>query len=193
MARQDERGDFYALGQTIIYDIIMPFIEETSRKSSHQDEIFNILNGIDPKESDEKIWYAKELKKIARENPYRVQYMEKTKKTGKLCRFPPDTTYQTSFIKIFDLLEGCLTNSAINALKKVANLACNMISSTLEKRLTGEQIKEKWRAGSEAYIQEASIEDKENAKLSTDSQDENMAKRKADDPFASPNKRYRFI
>lgn len=183
---QDPRGDFRALSQTIIYDMLYLYIMDKSGESKNKDKIMEYARQLLHTKVDTTNLSDKDLVEMGTKYPYRSIFEQTTKKKSRVLIYPTEETYHLAFNQIFDLFEDCLEVAKCNALKKIALLACDMSSPTLSKRPNGDEIKNRLIATQEEYLLGKTDFNKENL------EPQKAKLKREEEPIALSNKRPRL-
>ena len=123
---QTKEGDIFALGITIIIDVLFQFITNISEKSNNKKNIHQIIEEIRPKSIFGPFTNEK-LKEYGETYPYRVMYRHATSlQEEKIILYPPLEEVKNSLMRACNLLKDCLNTTEITALSLLSTLSCKM-------------------------------------------------------------------
>lgn len=133
--RQNKEGDIYALGITIIYDLLIDFFLEKSSSSQNKAEINRYIDHLNPTSISGPLTDAK-IKNIGLENPHRAVYFHPFGKNtyDSIYIFPSLENCRKYLSSIIELSKDCFTSLERDILHKVSTLACHMQRKDLQRR-----------------------------------------------------------
>lgn len=137
---QTKEGDIFSLGLTIIYDVLIPYIEDLASSRKHENEITRILNKLKPMKN-ERLFSTNELKMRGWLAPLRCMYRHIENNEGRLIQYPNLTDSLNWLSECFRLLEDTISEEEIKTFIDLGQLACNMQDPNLNERPDAETVK----------------------------------------------------